>query len=65
MIEEAIVAPITEDGIFIGEIPAVIGLFGNDGGAGFGGGPLIAGVKLPPKKRCYITIHYTIKLYVL
>lgn len=33
---------------FIGEIPT--GLFGNEGGAGFGGGPLVVDVKLLPKK---------------
>lgn len=37
----------TDVGIFIGEIPT--GLFGNEGGAGLGGGPLVAGVKLLPK----------------
>lgn len=47
--EEATDAPATEDETFIGEIPAAIGLFGNEGGAGFGGGPLVAGVKLLPK----------------
>lgn len=31
---------------FMGEIPT--GLFGNDGGAGFGGGPLVVAAKLLP-----------------
>jgi len=44
--EEATVAPMTEVGAFIGEIPT--GLFGNEGGAGLGGGPLVAVAKLFP-----------------
>lgn len=47
-------APTTETGGFKGEIPT--GLFGNEGGAGFGGGPLVAGAKLLPKQSpsdCY------------
>lgn len=40
-------APTTGAGTFIGEIPT--GLFGNEGGAGFGGGPLVVDVKLLPK----------------
>lgn len=33
---------------FTGEIPATTGLLGNDGGAGFGGGPLVTGEKFAP-----------------
>ena len=32
-----------------GEIPAATGLLGNEGGAGFGGGPLVTGEKFAPK----------------
>lgn len=38
----------TEVVTFIGEIP-VTGLFGNEGGAGFGGGPPVVAVKLVPE----------------
>jgi len=44
--EEAIVAPTIEVGAFSGEIPT--GLFGNEGGTGLDGGPLVA-AKLFPK----------------
>lgn len=45
-IEETTDVPTTEGGTFMGEIPT--GLFGNDGGAGFGGGPLVVAAKLLP-----------------
>lgn len=41
-------APTAETGAFKGEIPT--GLFGNEGGTGFGGGPLTVGAKLLPKQ---------------
>lgn len=44
--EEITDVPTTEGGTFMGEIPT--GLFGNDGGAGFGGGPLVVAAKLLP-----------------
>lgn len=44
--EDATDVPMTGGGIFMGEIPT--GLFGNDGGAGFGGGPLVVAAKLLP-----------------
>ena len=37
-------------GILTGEIPVATGLLGNEGGAGFGGGPLVAGEKFAPGK---------------
>lgn len=41
--------PTTEVVTFIGEIPTVTGLFGNEGGAGLGGGPPVVGAKLFPE----------------
>lgn len=49
-------APTTETGAFNGEIPT--GLFGNEGGAGFGGGPLTVGAKLLPKQSQEITLFF-------
>lgn len=41
-------------GAFTGDIPAMTGLLGNERGAGFGGGPLIAGEKFAPKIICQL-----------
>lgn len=46
--DEETAEPTTEVITFIGEIP-VTGLFGNEGGAGLGGGPPVAGAKLFPE----------------
>lgn len=46
--EETTEGPTTEV-TFIGEIPVVTGLFGNEGGAGLGGGPPVVAVKLFPE----------------
>lgn len=43
-------------GVFIGGIAVAEGLFGNEGGAGFGGGPLVTGVKLLPKKEIIVKL---------
>jgi len=47
--EETTEGPTTEVATCIGEIPPVTGLFGNEGGAGLGGGPPVAAAKLFPK----------------
>lgn len=41
----------------IGDIPAATGLLGNDGGAGFGGGPVVTGVKFAPGKYNFIYLQ--------
>lgn len=46
--EETTEGPTTEVVTFIGEIP-VTGLFGNEGGAGLGGGPPVVAAKLFPE----------------
>lgn len=46
--EDTTEGPTTEAVTFIGEIP-VTGLFGNEGGAGLGGGPPVVGAKLFPE----------------
>lgn len=47
--EETTEGPTTEAVTFIGEIPTVTGLFGNEGGAGLGGGPPVVAAKLVPE----------------
>lgn len=48
-------------GTLTGEIPVATGLLGNEGGAGFGGGPLVAGEKFAPKIHNYIFKNNLIK----
>lgn len=47
--EETTEGPTTEVVTFIDEIPTVTGLFGNEGGVGFGGGPPVVAAKLFPE----------------